>query len=172
MNLSEWSKINNIDRIQTALKSISGPLSGVTFDPSSDSSMLLYGQGFIVYVDMTQSIPKQPKIINAMSSGMSSRSGPGSGPSSILGSGPGSGPGSGISKVTGVTGRIVGTAYEQRLPGGSSMWKREKKREGSDDSNFAIIQRYKSLVHVGCVENSQLVRTILLIRCYVLTQLL
>ena len=160
MNLSEWSKINNIDRIQTALKSISGPLSGVTFDPSSDSSMLLYGQGFIVYVDMTQSIPKQPKIINAMSSGMSSRSGPGSGP------------GSGISKVTGMTGRIVGTAYEQRLPGGSSMWKREKKREGSDDSNFAIIQRYKSLVHVGCVENSQLVRTILLIRCYVLTHLL
>jgi hypothetical protein len=109
MRLSEWSTNNSIEKIKGVLKSVAGPISGLTFDPSSESSMLLYGQGFIIYVDLTQAIPRQPKIVASMP----------------------------YIKKTG---------------------KRIKKRKaGSEESNFAVIQRYRSLVHVGCAPDNQLV---------------
>ena len=142
MCLSEWSKSNNSEKIMTALKSVNGPVCGVTFDPSSDCSMLLYGQGFIVYIDLTQSIPKHPKIV------LSAPDKPN--PFRLF---------SGIHKVPG-----RGNGRENKSHGngkGFGHGMRRKSNGGEDsDSNFAIIQRYRSMVHVGCVADSQLVCTL------------
>jgi hypothetical protein len=49
MKLSEWSTNNSIEKIKGVLKSVAGPISGLTFDPSSESSMLLYGQVWLFF---------------------------------------------------------------------------------------------------------------------------
>ena len=141
MSLSEWSKSNSADRVQVALKGVTGPLSGITFDPSTDSAMLLYGQGFIVYVDLTQSIPKQPKVIASLTD-------------SVMGSNSNHGHNS-----NNRGGGSFGKGGKGGNSAGNEAWRRGKKGAESEESNFAIIQRYRSLVHVGCVSDSQLVRS-------------
>ena len=135
MSLSEWSKNNSCEKIETTLRSVQGAVCGVAFDPSSDCAMLLYGQGFIVYVDLTQSIPKQPKVVMSLTNRFN--------PDRMNGG----------NRVGGSGGKGgSGKAF------GHTVHKRKSSTESDCDSNFAIIQRYRSLVHVSCVSGSQLVR--------------
>lgn len=135
MCLSEWSKNNSCEKIESTLRNVAGAVCGVAFDPSSDCAMLLYGQGFIVYVDLTQSIPKHPKVVMSLTSRLN--------PDRINGGNRG-----GSSGGRGGSGRGFGHTVHKR------------RNNTENDCNFAIIQRYRSLVHVSCVSGSQLVRSL------------
>jgi len=42
-------------------------LEGIAFNPDSNSSFLLYGQGFCTYIDLNLEIPSTPKVISTAS---------------------------------------------------------------------------------------------------------
>jgi WD40 repeat protein len=127
LSLSLWSQ-KNTERIPAALKEVPGPIQGVSFDIGSgdvdieaaQDTMILYGQGFIVYVNLSDEIPVNPKVVPATAVAASD-----------------------------------GTAPKKERRGATKRGRR--RRGGSKESNFAIIQRYRSLIHVNCLPDSQMV---------------
>lgn len=209
MTLSEWSKNNSATAIKTRLAVVNSPICGVTFDPSAKSSFLLHSHGCLVYVDLTQPVPKNSRTIkhssgesngngngnsNNGSNGNGSygngssnngdadrgRGGRGSGGREGRGSGGRGGRGSGgrggagwgdKSKYSKGGGGGGGGGDDPKYgPGGSGMEVEEEEEEVVEpyvyqpcgNSNFSIIMRYKSLVHVGCAPERQLVSTCVL----------
>lgn len=58
--LCEWS-IQNTANIPKLLLNYGSPIEKVIFHPKSQNSMLLYGQGFLILVDLDEPIPVHPK---------------------------------------------------------------------------------------------------------------
>jgi WD40 repeat protein len=65
MAVAPWSA-QYTDKIPTAVKSIPGPVEGATFDVNRPSHIILYGQGFLVFVDLNEAIPDAPKRVTPM----------------------------------------------------------------------------------------------------------
>jgi hypothetical protein len=190
MALSEWSKNNSALVIKTRLAIVNSPICGVTFDPSAKSSFLLHSHGCLVYVDLTQPVPRNTRTIKH-SSGEANSNGNGNSGSNGNGSGYGNngeadkgrgGRGSGGGRGgrggggRGTSGRGDKSKYSRGGgggggddpkygPGASGMEIEEEEEEVVEpyvhqpcgNSNFSIIMRYKSLVHVGCAPERQLV---------------
>ena len=185
MTLSEWSKNNSPLTVKTRLAIVNSPICGVTFDPSAKSSFLLHSHGCLVYVDLTQPVPKNSRTIkhrsgdgNNNGNGNSGSNGDSNGYSNNRegdkgrggrGSGGRGGRGNG---GRGSSGRGEKNKYSRGGgddpkygPGPSGMEIEEEEEEVEEpyvhqpcgNSNFSIIMRYKSLVHVGCAPERQLV---------------
>lgn len=106
-------------------KNLHGTLEGIAFSPDKNSAILLYGQGFCMYIDLMLDIPLTPKLISAASVN----------PNSILN-------------------KYKKVSAEKRI------------KTNNDNSNFTIINKYRSLVHVGFVKNKQLVHHLHIIKHY------
>jgi U3 small nucleolar RNA-associated protein 4 len=117
LTLSPWSE-ENTDKIPAVLKNTPGPLEGVAFNPSSDMSMFLYGQGFCVNVDIGQLVPKVPKTIT----------------SNVL------------------SNASFGSKRKDKKKPVS-----KRRRGESLDPNFAIINKYRGIIHVGFMNDNQIV---------------
>jgi WD40 repeat protein len=70
MTVAPWSA-QYTDKIPSAVKSIAGPVEGATFDVNRPSHIILYGQGFLVFVDLNEAIPDAPKRVTPMNASVS-----------------------------------------------------------------------------------------------------
>ena len=61
LRLCPWSAENTV--LPVTLKNTPGPLQGVSFLPDHSSAMVLYGQGFLVYVDLDYEVPRECRVI-------------------------------------------------------------------------------------------------------------
>ena len=137
MRLAQWS-LDNTDAIPLALRSLPGPVEGISFDIDSrraspaDCAFFLHGQGFSVFVDFAMKVPEKPRIIAATDTHSVS-----------------------IHVATDLLlGPTIGVAkVEDKLE-----HKRYKKSSSVDcGPNFTVIHAYRSLVYLACLENRQLV---------------
>lgn len=167
MSLSDFSEHNSASAIRDKLQIINSPISGAVFDPSSEMCMYLYSNGCLVYVDLCRPIPTGRRV-----------------PIS----------GDGLSK-----GREKNRERDRVLDLNGRQQNHRSKYEPLNldkdahppltqhtdtsagavlecpqNSNFSIITRYKSLVHVGCAPGRNLVspKSIVILMLFLLSSLL
>jgi len=63
---SQWSSKNS-SLIPQVVKSLPGPIESLTYDVRNENILFLYGQGFVVYVDLLLDIPAKPKLLQTAS---------------------------------------------------------------------------------------------------------
>ena len=137
--LSDWSEKNS-NQIPATIKSAAGPLEGIVFDPTHSNRIFLHGQGVFVFVDLDLAVPSSAKTVN---------------PVLLLPAALGVGAEGDATNTRGVGGGVLSGAHAHTTSGVGK--KRRKEKEAGNGPNFATVKAYRSLVHMGCLEGSQLV---------------
>ena len=146
MSLSDFSEYNSAASIRDKLQIVNSPISGAVFDPSSEMCMFLYSNGCLVYVDLCRPIPTGRRV-----------------PISGDGLNKGREKNRERDRQLDLNGRQQNqrSKYEPLNGGGAPPLTQHADTgavlECPQNSNFAIITRYKSLVHVGCAPGRNLV---------------
>jgi hypothetical protein len=137
VSLSEWSTLHTAS-LPRLLHNLPGPLEGVSFQGSM--RFFLYGQSYLVFVDLDQAIPTEAKIVKSVSS-MAARGGR----KQLMAS-------------DAKNARLSAKKKKKResLKGGVTDSSSGEKSEISN-SNFTTIELYRSIIHVGAVSENQLV---------------
>ena len=114
------------------LRKCPGPLQGLAFTPDNASTMILYGQGFFVYVDIDLPVGKNPRVVLPTA------------PKLI---------------ETGAAGPVVVNSNSQAV---TKKRRRDVVNNANDASdstsrNFTMVHRYRGLVHLQCLPGGHLV---------------
>ncbi len=181
-DLTEWSR-NNTQYIPLAVLNLPRPLEALTFDPSNPSTFFAYGQNSSVYIDLTAKIPVKPKVIGycdpisnetGIDSGTDEDDGDNSNNKLLLSPGF-SDKGKAASERNKVDSRKRGNKKQKRssIDGNSSNnrndeddYDQSSRTSGNGSSsnnssdrngNFSIVSSYRCMVHMQCLEDSEMV---------------
>lgn len=140
--LSSWST-EFYGSIPKYVKSMPGPLCGISSDPMAANKMLLYAQGFCVLVDLAEQIPLvPPNIVSQLTVG---------GGAAATNSG-GNGNGGTSDLLSTVLKRAAAKTLKSKKGKSGSILEDAKKSH-----NFSIFNLYRNLLHVGTLQHKQLV---------------
>eukprot|EP01041_Mallomonas_annulata_P004727 gene4727-9388_t len=136
--LCPWSETIPPHSMPDVLRKCPGPLQGVCFCPDSSNTMILYGQGYFVYVDLDMPIPNKPKVIAATTTSTSTSS------SNMM--------------LSNNKHMDDNNMQIQNMTGKKRRKKEKAMKELNEASpNFAMVHRYRGLVHVSYLSGGQLV---------------
>lgn len=152
-------KGKGVGGIPRAVQAISGPFQGAAFthNRAGGLAMMVHGQGFMVYVDWSEEavVPEKPKLVN---------------PSSRLQAvsrwrqqnlffSDSSGRGHDRGRVGDNRGRggYSPRAGKRNVDGSDRAAGSKEVADGDSEPNFAIVEMYRSIVHVGAMSHRRLV---------------
>ncbi len=130
MRLSAWSAENS-DLIPKYVRQMPGALCGAALDPADSNKLILYGQGYCVLVKLNEKIPQKPKLVTQTTTALMQKT--------LL-----------KKRKAARFNRTNGDDDEEE-------GKKNTAAGAEDVSNFVVINIYRNLLHVGCVDSKQLV---------------